>query len=117
MFVRSALVSACVCSLPRATHTHPPTTPSRTKQEAALRSTQAQRQALDARVAAQERGIEERLDAVEAALQVGAWESGLGVGTGQCASLALPASPHASAPLRMHPHRRRATMAWPTGWG
>lgn len=44
----------------------------RTKQEAALRSTQAQREALDRRVAEQERGIEARLDAVEEALQVGA---------------------------------------------
>ncbi|KAL4420345.1 hypothetical protein ABPG77_006152 [Micractinium sp. CCAP 211/92] len=41
----------------------------KTKQEAALRSTQAQREALDRRVAEQERGIEARLDAVEEALQ------------------------------------------------
>ncbi|PSC74916.1 Kinetochore NDC80 [Micractinium conductrix] len=41
----------------------------KSKQESALRSTQAQRAQLDARVAQQERGTEERLDVVEAALQ------------------------------------------------
>ncbi|KAI3425309.1 hypothetical protein D9Q98_009074 [Chlorella vulgaris] len=40
----------------------------RSKQEAALRSTQSQREALDRRVADQEAGIEGRLDGVEAAL-------------------------------------------------
>lgn len=40
----------------------------RAKHESALRSTQGQREALDRRVAEQERGIEARLDAVEAAL-------------------------------------------------
>ena len=42
----------------------------RTKQEAALRSTHSQREALDRRLSEQERGIQARLDAVEAALQV-----------------------------------------------
>jgi hypothetical protein len=43
----------------------------RSKLESALRSTQGQREALERRCAEQERGVGERLDAVEASLMVG----------------------------------------------
>ena len=75
-WLATAAARCSACAAPGAVHhtpmhrAPPPPPACRAKHESALRSTQGQREALDRRVAEQERGIEARLDAVEAALLV-----------------------------------------------
>lgn len=80
----------------------------RAKQEAALRSTQAQREALDRRVAEQERGIEARLDGVEAALQVRRW-GGQAVGVGMVVCRTAACERHAMPAALLRPAAERAS--------